>query len=73
MEKRLRPYRLAWLEEPFLPDDLESYVKLRAKSQTLISCGEHEYTKQGFKNLIQIGAADILQPDANRVGGITEK
>ena len=72
MEKRLRPYRLAWLEEPFLPDDLESYVKLRAKSQTLISCGEHEYTKQGFKNLIQIGAADILQPDANRVGGITE-
>jgi L-alanine-DL-glutamate epimerase-like enolase superfamily enzyme len=72
MEKRLRPYRLSWLEEPFLPDDLESYVKLRAKSQTLISCGEHEYTKQGFRNLIQLGAADILQPDANRVGGITE-
>lgn len=72
MERRLRPYRLAWIEEPFLPDDLESYVKLRAKSQTLISCGEHEYTKQGFKHLMDIGAADILQPDANRVGGITE-
>jgi len=72
MERRLRPYNLAWLEEPFLPDDLDSYVKLRAISQTLISCGEHEYTKQGFKQLIDIGAADILQPDANRVGGITE-
>ncbi len=72
MERRLRPYRLAWIEEPFLPDDLASYVKLRAKSQTLISCGEHEYTKQGFQHLIEIGAADILQPDANRVGGITE-
>lgn len=72
MERRLRPYRLAWLEEPFLPDDLQSYVKLRAKSQTLISCGEHESTKQGFRHLIDIGAADILQPDANRVGGITE-
>jgi L-rhamnonate dehydratase len=72
MERRLRPYRLAWIEEPFLPDDFASYVKLRAKSQTLISCGEHEYTKQGFQHLIEIGAADILQPDANRVGGITE-
>jgi L-alanine-DL-glutamate epimerase-like enolase superfamily enzyme len=72
MEKRLRPYRLAWIEEPFLPDDLRSYVNLRAKSHTLISCGEHEYTKQGFQHLIEIGAADILQPDTNRVGGITE-
>lgn len=72
MERRLRPCRLAWIEEPFLPDDFASYVKLRAKSQTLISCGEHEYTKQGFQHLIEIGAADILQPDANRVGGITE-
>jgi len=72
MERRLRPYRLAWLEEPFLPDDLDSYVKLRAKSATPISCGEHEYTKHGFRQLIEIGAADILQPDANRAGGITE-
>jgi len=72
MERRVRPYHLAWIEEPFLPDDLGSYVKLRARSQTQISCGEHEYTKQGFQHLIDIGAADILQPDANRVGGITE-
>ncbi len=72
MERRLRPYHLAWLEEPFMPDDFASYVKLRERSETLISCGEHEYTKHGFKHLIDIGAADILQPDANRVGGITE-
>ncbi|TAG09306.1 MAG: L-rhamnonate dehydratase [Verrucomicrobia bacterium] len=72
MEKRLRPYRMAWIEEPFLPDDLGSYVKLREKSQTLISCGEHEYTKQGFQQLIDLRACDILQPDTNRVGGITE-
>jgi L-alanine-DL-glutamate epimerase-like enolase superfamily enzyme len=72
MEKRLRPYNLAWIEEPFVPDDLESYVRLRAKSETAISMGEHEYTKHGFKQLIDLGVADILQPDTNRVGGITE-
>lgn len=72
MERILRPYGLAWIEEPFPPDDLESYARLRKRSQTPISCGEHEYTKHGFRQLIDLGAADILQPDCNRVGGITE-
>jgi L-alanine-DL-glutamate epimerase-like enolase superfamily enzyme len=72
MEKLLRPYRLAWIEEPFVPDELENYRRFRDKSDTLISMGEHEYTKHGFSQLIDLGVADILQPDANRVGGITE-
>jgi len=72
MERRLRPYQLSWIEEPFLPDDLPSYIRLKASSQTPVSCGEHEYTKHGFRELIASGAVDILQPDANRVGGITE-
>jgi L-rhamnonate dehydratase len=72
MEERLRPYRLAWIEEPFMPDDLQSYVKFREHSRTPVSTGEHEYTKYGFQQLIEQRAADILQPDGNRVGGITE-
>lgn len=72
MEQRLRPYRLAWIEEPFMPDEIVSYVKFRERSQTPVSMGEHEYTKYGFQQLIERGAADIIQPDCNRVGGITE-
>jgi L-alanine-DL-glutamate epimerase-like enolase superfamily enzyme len=72
MEQRLRPYRLAWIEEPFMPDEIASYVKFCERSQTPVSMGEHEYTKYGFQQLIDRGAADILQPDCNRVGGITE-
>jgi len=72
MERRLRPFHLSWIEEPFMPDDLESYIRLRAKSETPLSMGEHEYTKHGFKQLIDLGVADMLQPDTNRVGGITE-
>lgn len=71
MERRLRPYHLSWIEEPFPPDALRSYVELRRKSETRISHGEHEYTLHGFKQLIDLGTADLLQPDANRVGGIT--
>ena len=55
-----------------MPDDLATYVKFRQHSQTPVSLGEHEYTKHGFQQLIERGAADILQPDSNRVGGITE-
>lgn len=71
IERRLRPYNLSWIEEPFLPDDFASYAKLHARAQTRISCGEHEFTLLGFKRLMDAGAADIIQPDTNRVGGIT--
>jgi L-rhamnonate dehydratase len=72
MEQRLRPYRLSWIEEPFMPHEVTTYAKFRARSQTPVSLGEHEYTKFGFQRVIEQGAADILQPDCNRVGGITE-
>jgi len=72
MIRRLAEYELAWVEEPLLPDDLDGYARIRAAVQTPIATGEHEFTRWGFKELIQKGAADIIQPDVNRVGGITE-
>ncbi|MFY8216386.1 MAG: enolase C-terminal domain-like protein [Chthoniobacterales bacterium] len=71
MERRLREFGLSWIEEPFLPDDLDSYVRFSAESPTRVSMGEHETSLYGFKNLIDRHVADILQPDCNRVGGIT--
>lgn len=38
----------------------------------LLSTGEHEYTRYGFRQLIEKKCADILQPDITWVGGITE-
>ncbi|MEV7868259.1 enolase C-terminal domain-like protein [Streptomyces sp. NPDC088124] len=37
-----------------------------------IATGEHEFTRYGFQQLLEAGAADVLQPDVHRVGGITE-
>ena len=70
--KRVEPYNLSWLEEPFLPDDLTSYARLRSKSSIPIAGGEHEFTHYGFAQIIEQGAMDILQPDLHRCGGITE-
>ena len=63
---------LTWVEEPVIPDDVNGYAQIRKAVKTPISGGEHEFTRYGFRQLIDAGAVDILQPDVNRVGGITE-
>lgn len=73
MAHRLREYRLSWIEEPVMPHELASYVELRRQCPwQRWSCGEHSYTKWDFAELVRLRAVDILQPDTNRVGGITE-
>ncbi len=63
---------LLWVEEPVIPDDIDGYARIRKSVSTPISGGEHEFTRYGFRELIRREAVDILQPDVNRVGGITE-
>ena len=63
---------LAWVEEPVMPDDIDGYAQIAAECATLISGGEHEYTRYGFRELIGRRAVDIVQLDVNRAGGITE-
>jgi L-alanine-DL-glutamate epimerase-like enolase superfamily enzyme len=63
---------LTWVEEPVIPDDIAGYAQIRKSVRTPISGGEHEFTRYGFRQLIDAGAVDVLQPDVNRIGGITE-
>ncbi len=73
MAKRLREYNLAWMEEPLMPHDVEGYVELKRRCPwQRWSCGEHSYGKWEFYELMRRRVVDILQPDVNRVGGITE-
>jgi L-rhamnonate dehydratase len=63
---------LAWLEEPVLPDQIAGYAEIARAVDTPISGGEHEFTRYGFRDLIERGAVDVVQLDVNRVGGISE-
>ena len=62
------------VEEHLPPDQYDGYaeVKRRNPSTTLLTCGEHEYTRWGFKCLLDKQCADVLQPDVTWAGGITE-
>jgi L-rhamnonate dehydratase len=68
------PYGLKWIEEALPPDDYWGYAALKRSVPTgmLITTGEHEATRWGFRLLLEMECADILQPDVNWCGGITE-
>jgi len=61
MAELLLPYDPYWIEEPVMPDMIESIARLRAMSPVTITGGEHEYTCWGAKQLMDLGAVDIYQ------------
>jgi L-alanine-DL-glutamate epimerase-like enolase superfamily enzyme len=69
---RIEEFRPRWLEEAFMPDRIDSHVKLKAKTRIPLSGAEHEYTRWGFKRFIEKEALDILQPDIYWCGGLSE-
>jgi D-arabinonate dehydratase len=72
MARELVANRVFWFEEPFEPDDLDSFVALRGTIGLPLATGENEFGFEGFRELIRVGAVDIVQPDASRCGGISE-
>ena len=69
---RIEEYRPRWLEEVFMPDRVDSYVKLKAKTRIPLAGAEHEYTRWGFKRFLDRDALDVLQPDIYWCGGLSE-
>jgi L-rhamnonate dehydratase len=62
------PYRLAWIEEPLHPDDLEGYRRVSEGTVTKIAAGEEECTLRGFTRLMDEGRIDVVQVDLTRCG-----
>lgn len=68
----LAEYDVYWLEEPLHPDDLDGYRELSDRSPVRIAAGEQCTTVNDFRDLIERGHIDVLQPDVSRAGGVTE-
>ena len=61
-----------WLEEPLPPQDMEGFALLAQELDIRIATGENLNTKYAFADLIARRAADVVQPDDRRAGGVTE-
>jgi L-rhamnonate dehydratase len=73
LAERLRPYRLKWIEEYLIPEDLEGHAQVRARLPWMtLAGGEHFSTRLPFRQVIEDRSLDILQPDIHWVGGLTE-
>ncbi|GAA4617430.1 L-talarate/galactarate dehydratase [Saccharopolyspora hordei] len=72
MCRALEPMDLVWIEEPLDAHDFEGHAVLASTFDTSIATGEMLTSVAEHRELIRAGGADVVQPDAPRVGGITQ-
>ena len=70
--RAMEEFGVAWIEEPFMPDDYAKYRALAEAVSTPIAAGEEETTVWDFERLISAGGVEVVQPDVTRAGGISE-
>ena len=64
--------KLAWLEEPFTPENLPAYERLKELTATPLAAGENHFTRRELRELISRQVIQFVQADCCKTGGITE-
>ena len=72
MCRAMEPFNLVWIEEPLDAYDAVGHAELARAIDTPIATGEMLASVAEHVRLIETGACDVIQPDAPRVGGISE-
>jgi galactonate dehydratase len=72
LAQELGAYHLMFIEEPVLPQNNEALREIANHTSTPIATGERMFSRWEFKNLLQDGYVDIIQPDLSHAGGISE-
>lgn len=70
--KALEPYQPFFIEEPVQCQNVDAMVEIARGTHLPIATGERIFTKWGFREILEKGAATILQPDLCHAGGILE-
>ncbi|MFW6267213.1 MAG: galactonate dehydratase [Halanaerobium sp.] len=69
--KELEPFRLMFIEEPVLSENLEA-LKTMDTFGIPIALGERLYSRWDYKKVFELNKVDIIQPDLSHAGGISE-
>ena len=70
--KALEPHHPFFIEEPAPPENVDVMAEMARLTHLPVATGERIFTKWGFREVLEKGAASILQPDLCHAGGITE-
>ena len=68
----LEKFQPSWVEEPVPPDNIAALAKASEKINLPVATGERLHNKYEYRELINLQAADILQPDITQTGGFLE-
>ena len=71
LEIEVEPVNLLFIEEPCPPENVKAMARIARRTTVPIATGERLIAPYGCRELIEMGAIDILQTDINHVGGIT--
>lgn len=73
LAEKCKDLDIDWWEECLSPDDFDGHALIKRAHPTIkFTTGEHEFSRYGFRKLIEGRNLDILQPDVMWVGGMTE-
>jgi L-alanine-DL-glutamate epimerase-like enolase superfamily enzyme len=70
--RALEEFELGWFEEPVAYQDFSGCAEVRRALMTPIAAGETEYTRYGMRDILDAAAVDVLMPDLQRIGGLSE-
>lgn len=70
--RELEPLKPLFVEEPVLVENIDVFERLHRFTSIPLATGERNYTRWGFKELLERGCVDIIQPDLSHAGGISE-
>lgn len=68
----LEQFKPSWVEEPVPPDNIAALAKAADHINLPVATGERLHNKYEYRELINLQAADILQPDITQTGGFLE-
>ncbi|HID21291.1 MAG TPA: mandelate racemase [Planctomycetaceae bacterium] len=70
--RRVEEYHPRWIEEPFSPEKLESFARLRRATSIPVATGEHFYGRWEVERFLDARAVSVIQADPEWCGGVTE-
>jgi galactonate dehydratase len=72
MARELEPFAPSWVEEPVPPENLAALKKAAEQITIPVATGERIHTRYEYRQLFELQAADIIQPDISHFGGLLE-
>jgi L-alanine-DL-glutamate epimerase-like enolase superfamily enzyme len=70
--KAIEPFQPFWLEEPFSPEEIESYAKLHGETGIPLATGEHTYSRWHIQPFLDRKLVRFVQSDPEWCGGLSE-